>query len=121
MRREIAKLCHSNDAVGKFQILSRRPCVGTEADVLPTTDARDYGSLRSQGRRNIIRLASNSGLRATLARKEKPRPAGETGRGLRVRSPLQRPDNSLWCDYSTTWITRRERGSTSTVWPFTTV
>ena len=64
---------------------------------------------------------------------KKPHPAGGTGRGLAVRTPLRfrrtlRSRAPMLLDdcysttcYSTTWTMRRVRGSTSTVRPFTTV
>jgi hypothetical protein len=73
------------------------------------------------------------------ATKEKPHPAGGTGRGLYVLSPFSTAPGQFGDNYdrmmidgtsriainlphqSTTWTMRRERGSTSTVSPFTTV
>ena len=58
----------------------------------------------------------------TLPRKSPVR-AGETGRGLHVRSAAAGSGQFAWSGraYSTTWTMGRERGSTSTVRPFTTV
>jgi predicted secreted Zn-dependent protease len=59
-----------------------------------------------------------------------PARAGETGQGLHIRlKPAGRrggPDIGVTRPYSITvysitWMMRRVRGSTSTVWPFTTV
>src|SRR5882672_7249552 len=86
-------------------------------DDLRLVARRDDGLGALQGRVNPKRRAVERSYpkKKSPARRGRPDEAFVSGRRCGARTIHSDSD------YSTTWITRRERGSTSTVCPFTTV